>query len=487
MTPPHTQLPLSDFSSSSETSMCKIKKNIQGIIVETASLTFIFLVHIYALLVNYLPEKFYLPLTLLVSFLFYGAIHPLNFPLLLGVIVLNYFFGFMIHHYRNYKLQLLISGLLINLFLLFAIKCFFRTDDLFFQENNGVNLFLIAMGSSFYLIQAMGYLFDTYYNRDAHEKNPLYFALFISFFPQLVMGPIERSYQLIDQFKQRRIPPNDVIKLSSLRIFLGLFKKVIFADTLYSYNAYYLKTFAQQDILTNIVSCYMFMGALYAEFSGYTDIALGTANMTGIKLHENFNRPIKAWGATEFFSRWNITFYSWLNDYVTRPFIRVTAIKNPVLLFLFLSLVSGLWHRPNLSFICWGISLFFIVMIDRLIIKSFKGLRPLRYLTVLTGFIFATIFFSAESFPMAVNNLIHLLEPSAYYFKMDYLRSMDIRTIVIIILYFSYLVMEMKEIDDPRRLLPDHFFLRNMVYILSMVFFLLLGKDQFHQYLYTRF
>ncbi|HNS81803.1 MAG TPA: MBOAT family O-acyltransferase [Kiritimatiellia bacterium] len=258
---------------------------------------------------------------------------------------------------------ILLISLLCNLVLLgfFKYYGFFVESAAAFLETIGFRAHLPALnivlpvGISFYTFQTLSYTIDVYYGKLRAERNLLNFALFVAFFPQLVAGPIERARDLLPQMRMARPVALEVFYSGFYLIGWGLFKKVVIAD-----NAAILANdvFAASSPagLASLIGVYAFALQIYCDFSGYSDIARGTARCMGFDLMLNFNLPYFAVNPSDFWRRWHISLSTWLRDYLYIPLggsrrgIRRTYIN------LMLTMVlGGLWHGAGWTFVCWGI------------------------------------------------------------------------------------------------------------------------------------
>jgi D-alanyl-lipoteichoic acid acyltransferase DltB (MBOAT superfamily) len=215
---------------------------------------------------------------------------------------------------------------------------------------------ILPVGISFYTFQALSYSIDVYRGKIEPTKDIIAFFAFISFFPQLVAGPIERATNLLPQFLRKREFRYDNA-IDGLRQFLwGLFKKIVVADGCAYYVDQAFSFYQNQGGSTLLLAAIFFTFQIYGDFSGYSDMAIGTAKLFGIKLMRNFNVPYFSRDIAEFWRRWHISLTTWFRDYVYIPLggSRVPLIKvvrNTFIIFL----LSGLWHGANWTFIVWGI------------------------------------------------------------------------------------------------------------------------------------
>ena len=264
---------------------------------------------------------------------------------------------------RRKRLKYLLLSLLTNLGLLLTFKYFnFFSDSL----NAGFSFLgmsvhipylnvLLPVGISFYTFQTLSYSIDVYRGKIEHERHLGIFALYVSFFPQLVAGPIERASRLLPQF-YRKNNFDEARVVSGLRLMLwGLFKKIVVANRVALYVDAVYNNAELHSGLTLLVATYMFAFQIYCDFSGYSDIAIGAARVLGYDLMKNFNRPYFAKTINEFWGRWHISLSTWFRDYVYVPLggNRKGAPRmfvNLVIVFL----VSGMWHGANWTFLAWG-------------------------------------------------------------------------------------------------------------------------------------
>ena len=214
---------------------------------------------------------------------------------------------------------------------------------------------ILPVGISFYTFQTLSYSIDVYKRKLEPTKDPIAFFAFVSFFPQLVAGPIERASNLLPQFFKNRIMSARDLTIGSRLIVWGMFKKVCVADNLALFVNKVYGAPEEYAGLVSIVATIFFAFQIYCDFSGYSDIAIGTARLLGFRLMTNFRTPYFSRSIREFWGRWHISLSTWFRDYVYIPMggSRVGLLKwqrNLILTFL----VSGLWHGANWTFVVWG-------------------------------------------------------------------------------------------------------------------------------------
>jgi D-alanyl-lipoteichoic acid acyltransferase DltB (MBOAT superfamily) len=315
----------------------------------------------------------------------------------------------------------LILSLLTNLGLLFAFKYFNFVGsnlNLLFQKFSIANEIplmnvLLPVGISFYTFQTLSYSIDVYYGRQKAEKHLGYFALYVSFFPQLVAGPIERFSRLTPQLKEAHAFSYGNL-VNGLRLILyGLFIKMVIADNLSGivdqvYSA--PDNFASSDIL-KVLIFYSFQ--IYSDFYGYSIIAIGSALIMGIHIMDNFKTPYLAKNIAEFWQRWHISLSTWFRDYLYFPLGGNRVAKRRwILNILAVFIISGFWHGANWTFIIWGALFGFIYLIEYLINKSFglsKEHKPYSFghlFLAFKTFVLVTliwVFFRSQSFDQAIH------------------------------------------------------------------------------------
>lgn len=314
---------------------------------------------------------------LLASYLFYGLWDWRFLFLIIASSLVDYFAGIAIDRSDNRSKQklYLYSSILWNLGVLFLFKYYnFFIDEfaMLFNMQQGefgfssLNL-ILPVGLSFYTFQTMSYTIDVYKGRISASKKILNFLCYVSFFPQLVAGPIEKAADLLPQFNTKRKFNLEDTKEGLRQILWGLFKKMVIAD-----NAARIVTIVyagpeNYGSLSLIFASLMFFFQIYGDFSGYSDIAIGTARLFGFKLTKNFNIPYLARSSTDFWQRWHITLTRWFNDYLYFPIIqkniRSTRRRNYAILLTMI--LIGLWHGANWTFITFGVLQGFLIILER--------------------------------------------------------------------------------------------------------------------------
>lgn len=301
---------------------------------------------------------------LLVSYALYVHWSPAHALFLMGVTAVTYTGARMLESARSRKTVFIVS-LLLALAPLAFFKYFHFVNETVAGLLAAVNIHLtvvghhwaIPVGISFFTFQAIGYLADVYLKRMKPEQNFLHYALFISFFPSILSGPINKASLILPQIKNLR-PWFDYPKaVEGLKMILwGMVMKVVVADRVALYADTVLNSYENYTGVTCFLASVMYSIQIYADFAGYSLMALGVGKTLGFELTENFRRPYFAVSVTDFWHRWHISLSTWLKDYVYIPLggSRCSKVRNYWNIFVTF-LVSGIWHGANWTFIIWGI------------------------------------------------------------------------------------------------------------------------------------
>lgn len=330
---------------------------------------------IYWLLRNHL--KLQNAFVVLASYVFYGW-WDWRFLILIAFISLcSYASGLLIVESRESRAKSkfwMVANVVINIGILAVFKYydFFVSEfgELFGVSTESLLLgVILPVGISFYTFQALSYSIDVYRGKIEPTKDIIAFFAFISFFPQLVAGPIERATNLLPQFLQKRTFSYEQGVDGMRQILWGLFKKIVIADNCATYVDQVWSTYGTQSGSTLLLAALLFTFQIYGDFSGYSDIAIGTAKLFGIRLMRNFNNPYFSRNIAEFWRRWHISLTSWFRDYVyipmggSRPTIvesqesrakrknKLIIVRNTFVVFL----ICGLWHGANWTYLVWGL------------------------------------------------------------------------------------------------------------------------------------
>ncbi len=360
-------------------------------------------------------------LLLIASYFFYSCWDYRFLFLLIFSTALDYFTGFKMYEAGDLKRKRFWFRLsiCINLGFLMVFKYynFFAASfaEALLHLGIKVNMWtlqvILPVGISFYTFHGLSYVIDIYKNRIKPEKNCINYALFVSFFPLLVAGPIERATHLLPQLREKRSWNYPGMVDGLRQILWGLFKKMAIADTCASYVNRIFEQPGAYHGSTLIAGAVFFAFQIYCDFSGYSDIAIGTARLFGIELYRNFAFPYFSRDIAEFWRRWHISLATWFRDYLYIPLggSKVNPWRKTMNIFI-IFLVSGFWHGANLTFIAWG-ALNAVYMLPLVLTNTHRSHRDIaaqgkyfpaakELLSICVTFCLATfgwIFFRADS------------------------------------------------------------------------------------------
>jgi D-alanyl-lipoteichoic acid acyltransferase DltB (MBOAT superfamily) len=359
------------------------------------------------------------------SYFFYACWDWRFLILILFSTLTDYTIGRLLQReHKQHKRKILLTiSIVVNLsFLGFFKYCNFFIEnfiDLFRLFGSELNIhtlnIILPVGISFYTFQTMSYTIDIYRRKIEATNDFIAFAAFVGFFPQLVAGPIERATNFLPQFYVKRTFDYEKAVDGMRQILWGLFKKMVIADSCAAYVNPIFENYQDQTGGTLLLGVVFFAFQIYGDFSGYSDIAIGTARLFGFKLMRNFNFPYFSRDIAEFWRRWHISLTTWFRDYIYIPLggSRMSKIKNIRNIFI-IFLISGFWHGANWTFICWG-GINALYMIPSIIAKTNrknldivaqgKILPSLRDIfgifTTFTLVAFSWIFFRSETISQA--------------------------------------------------------------------------------------
>ena len=476
------------------------------------SFQFLIFFPIVVLLYYSLPHKWRWLLLLAASYYFYMCWKAEYLILIIFSTMVDYFAGLQMgktNDKRKRKKYLVIS-LVMNLGLLFGFKYFNFLNDSMRSLFDSFNVFydvpafnvLLPVGISFYTFQTISYSIDIYRGRSEPEKHFGRFALYVSFFPQLVAGPIERSIKLLPQFS-KKINLDHGMVLSGLRLMAwGFFKKVVIADRLGMYVSTVFLNPENSYGLDVFLATFLLHIQVYADLSGYTDIARGAARVMGIDLIKNFRNPLFSRSLHDFWSRWHISLTTWFTDYLYIPLGGSRVLKwrwyyNIFIVFL----ISGLWHGANWTFVAWGAfhglvqlleiwtdkprkKFFKLIHIDNIdIIKKFLGVT-----TILSFLSIAALFFGAKSMHDAftlISNAFSDLNVNQFVSKVssnnEYIFGLLLVAFLFVVEYYHEKINLFNFIGR----LP--LLVRMLIYLSGVLFIILFGVFGEQEFIYFQF
>ncbi len=407
-----------------------------------------------------IQPKYRWVLMLIGSYFFYMSWKPVYILLIIFSTSVDYYVSNKMYRIKDPKLKkkFLIGSIIVNLSLLFFFKYYNFFNDSISTVLGHFNVIyhpiistiLLPVGLSFYTFQSLSFNIDVYKGKVIPERHIGKFALYISFFPQLVAGPIERATNLLPQIQRNDSNltyQNFAAGLSQL--LFGLFKKVVVADTAAIYVNSVYNNYEFYTGSTLLIATYIFALQIYCDFSGYSDMAIGSARMLGYNLMENFRIPYFSKSVTEFWRRWHISLSSWLRDYLYIPLGGnrkgvFFAIKNLILTML----LGGLWHGASWNFVIWGALNGFYLAIERILnwnkIEFNKNIFSKSFYAFLTFNLISLswIFFRAQSFDQSLF-IIKEIFHSRDFFNFQIIDTSIFANIIIgtaILLLFEYFV-----------------------------------------------
>jgi alginate O-acetyltransferase complex protein AlgI len=393
------------------------------------------------------------------SYLFYGWWDWRFLSLILFSTIVDYAVGRGLSREENISKRkvLLWTSIIINLGFLGFLKYYnffldnFITAFSFFGAEIKVNSLnvILPVGISFYTFQTLSYSIDVYKRKLEPTNDFIAFSAFVSFFPQLVAGPIERASHLLPQFYKKRTFEYSKAIDGMRQILWGLFKKIVIADNCAEYANLIFNNSDQYSGSTLVLGALFFTFQIYCDFSGYSDIAIGTSRLFGFDLMQNFNFPYFSRDIAEFWRRWHISLSTWFRDYLYVPLGgsrggTLKKIRNTFIIFI----VSGFWHGANWTFIVWGTlnAVYFLPLLltnsnrNHLDIVSKGKLIPtlqevFKIIFTFSLTCFAWIFFRAE-------NIWHALSYISKIFSSELFTTPEIFPIKIILLIIIFILME---------------------------------------------
>ncbi|MBK9320361.1 MAG: MBOAT family protein [Bacteroidetes bacterium] len=440
-------------------------------------------------------------LLLSASCFFYMAFIPEYIFILAFTIVIDYFAGLLIEKSDGrQRKQFLILSLVANIGVLAIFKYynfFIGQVNFLLQDSDQTVLIpalsiLLPIGLSFHTFQAMSYTIEVYRRHQKAERHFGIYALYVMFYPQLVAGPIERPQNLLHQFYEKHHFDFERFKSGISLILFGLFKKVVIADRLSMAVDVAYGDPAQQSGLSLLLATFFYAFQIYCDFSGYADIAIGSARIMGFKLMENFRNPYFASSIAEFWRRWHISLSTWFKDYLYfslggNKVSMGKHLRNILIVFA----ISGIWHGANYTFLAWGIlhGLFLCMavvknkLINRMGIEHSTSsfLQPISILITFTLVCLSWVLFRAKS----------IEDAGIIYAKLHSISTTDVIQLGFHSneIYFSLLLIILLAIKDNYLPSPSMrnnytFFLSNFILLLLCYFF---GVFNLQQFIYFQF
>jgi alginate O-acetyltransferase complex protein AlgI len=442
---------------------------------------------------------------LIISYVFYGWWDWRFLTLIAFSSLVDYNIGLQLDKTKVVKKRklLLYTSILVNLgFLGFFKYCNFFIDNFkLVFESIGIHMevsslqVVLPVGISFYTFQTMSYTIDVYREKLEPTKNAIQFFAYVSFFPQLVAGPIERAKNLLPQFKEKKTFNYDLASDGMRQILWGLFKKMVIADNCAVYVNQIFDTPQDYNSVTLILGAILFAFQIYGDFSGYSDIAIGTAKLFGFNLMQNFANPYFSRDIAEFWRRWHISLSTWFRDYLYIPLGgskggQWMKIRNTFIIFL----VSGFWHGANWTFVIWGFlnALFFLPLlltnnnrnhIDVVAVDKYLP-NVKEFFQILFTFVlvcFAWIFFRADSLSHSLEYISLMLSGNIGEFTTPFV------LLVLIVFLISIEWLGRRQSHSLQNIIMYPVFLRRLFYVFILFLIILFMPNEANSFIYFQF
>ncbi len=445
-------------------------------------------------------------LLLVVSYIFYGWWDYRFLSLIVFSSIIDFYCGLYIDRSNasTVKKRWLTLSMVMNLGFLGIFKYFnfFAKEFVAFADHFGVHVntftldIILPIGISFYTFQTMSYTIDVYKGKLKPTKDPIIFFAFVSFFPQLVAGPIERATNLLPQFYKKRQFNYDNASDGLRQILWGLFKKIVIADNCAIIVNQVFDAPEQFSTVSLCIGAVFFAFQIYGDFAGYSDIAIGTARLFGFNLMQNFAYPYFSRDIAEFWRRWHMSLTTWFRDYVYIPLGGSKGgtwmkVRNTFLIFI----ISGFWHGANWTFMVWGLlnAIYFLPLL--LLNKNRKNIGGIaqekklislkELFQIATTFILtviAWIFFRAASLTDACLYIKGIFSASQFYASEIDIKPLAFIFILILVEWYNRaqehgLVLNVTKITKP---------LRWSLYIILIIFIFWFGADK-QEFIYFQF
>jgi len=475
------------------------------------SFAFLLFFPIVTILFFLLPHKFRWVLLLAASCFFYMYFRPVYILVIFFTIIVDYFAGILIYRAQGKKRKwFLAMSIVANVGVLAIFKYYNFLDsnvgalaNVFHFTNPipALNI-LLPIGLSFHTFQAMSYTIEVYRGNCLPERKFNIYSLYVLFYPQLVTGPIERPGNLIHQFYEKKEFDPDRVGRGLQQMCWGLFKKVVIADRI---SIYVDTVYANVHLYTGVTFWFtsiMFLMQIYCDFSGYSDIAIGAANVMGFTLMQNFKRPFFSRNIAEFWTRWHISLTTWFRDYVYFS-LGGSRVSVPRWYFNIMAvfLLSGLWHGASWNFVLWGGTLGACMVLALIFkrqneaISNAIGIQK-RFPTLASAFdmlvvylivSFACIFFRAKTFHDALFVIKHLFiferqKPAFFGTADNFIYSIFGIAILFLVEYSQEFIIKKEVLWQPATPVIRYVFYATVISI-----FFLIGVFNGGQFLYFQF
>lgn len=473
------------------------------------SFTFLLFFPIVTTIYFLLPHKYRWIHLLVASCIFYCFFIPIYISILIITILIDYYAGIYIERSEGKKRKWwLLVSIISTCLVLFIFKYFNFFNNNFIALAQALDLhypipamnIILPIGLSFHTFQSLSYVIEVYRGNQKAEKHFGIYSLYVLFYPQLVAGPIERPQNVIHQFYEKHEFNYEDVTTGLKKMAWGLFKKVVIADRLSIYvNAVY-NNHENHNGTSLALATIFFAFQIYCDFSGYSDIAIGSARVMGFKLMTNFNRPYFAQSISEFWKRWHISLSTWFKDYVYIP-LGGNKVPNPRKYFnLFITFViSGLWHGASWTYVIWGGLNGIYLIIPQMFYKFSKTIgnmfkTPVLKVVMQAGNMLITfvlisiawVFFRANTFGSAISILNKIaLNPGKLFIGNN--KNMIYACCFLAVLFVVEFFEEYKVLDGFSLFNNSNMVVRRVSYVTVVLCILLFSVFDNSQFIYFQF
>lgn len=460
------------------------------------SFEFLLFFPIITLLYFLLPGRFRWLMLLTASCVFYCWFIPSYLLILFFVIAVDYFAAIQIEK-STYKKAWLTCSIIANL----GILCLFKYYNFFVAEINAAADshfpllgLVLPIGLSFHTFQAMSYTIEVFRGTVKAERHIGIYALYVLFYPQLVAGPVERPQNILPQLHQHNKLDSQNI-LEGLRLMVwGFFKKLVIADKVALYVAIVYNHPQQYHWLNVLIAILFFSIQIYADFSGYTDIARGAARVMGYELMINFNRPFLSGNIREFWRRWHISLSSWFRDYVYIPIGGSRGSKLKVIMALLVVFVlSGFWHGAGWNFIVWGLLHAIFVIVSYLIFTQKNKTNFIGVLITNLLVAYAFIFFRNTSVQQSIDIIQSSINFSSVHNFQLGIKSLYGETgigssgMIVLLLYIAFMFWYEYKTDASLKKMNDFALVDTAWFVFTVMSIIMMGMFTKETFIYFQF
>ncbi len=433
---------------------------------------------------------------LIFSLFFYAWGEPVYFLMMVGSSFVNWLLSLWIEKQdKNKKIAVAIS-VVVNLLLLTIFKYagfIVESINLLPFADLTVPSIRLPIGISFYTFQIMSYIIDVYRDKNNCQKNFFTMLLYVTFFPQLIAGPIVKYHDINEQMAERKVTI-DGVACGIRRFIIGLSKKLVLADTAAMVvDSIFLINPGEISGYCAWLGAILYIFQIYFDFSGYSDMAIGLAKMFGFDLLENFNYPYISKSITEFWRRWHISLSTWFREYLYIPLggNRKGHFKTYINLFI-VFLATGIWHGANFTFLIWGIYNGVLIVLERCKIINIKN-RAFSHIYTIFVVIIGFVIFRADNLKYAISFILRMFTPKAFFSggidALEFMTPYFIFIVICSIIACIPVLSKIKALKGKNEKIYKFFdkFSYIVVFLLFIICFGVLASNSYSPFIYFRF